>query len=166
MRKRSVRWVALVLVLGAAACSPGACAERAVEEAIEAETGGEADVDADSGTVTLRGEAGEVTFAGSEDGIELPEDFPAAIPIYPDALAIQYVSTADGVQAGFQVDAPVGDVRDWYAEQLEEKGWEIQMNAATPDGGMLAAELEGESLSLMLGSDENETTIIVTLSRS
>lgn len=165
MRKRSIRWLALVVFVGMAACSPGACAERVVEEAIEAETGGEADVDANSGTVTLRGEEGAVTFAGSDGGVELPDDFPDTIPVYPDALAIQYVSTGDGVQAGFRVDAAVGDVRDWYLEQLEDKGWEIQMNAVTPDGGMLAAELEGETLSLMMGSEENETTIIVTLAR-
>jgi len=166
MRKQSFRWTVLVLVAGVAACSPGACAQNMVEEAIEAETGGEVDLDADSGTVTLRGEDGdEITFSGSEDGIELPSDFPSAIPIYPDAQAIQYAKIGDAVQAGFQIDAAVGDVRDWYVGQLEEQDWVIQMNAITPAGGLMVAELEGETLSIMLAPEEDQTAIMITLGR-
>jgi len=166
MRKRSLRWLALTLVLGVAACSPGACAQNALEEAIEAETGGEVDLDADSGTVTLRGEDGdEFTFSGNEDGIELPGDFPSAIPIYPDAQAIQYAKIGDAVQAGFQIDATVADVRDWYVEQLEAQDWVIQMNAITPDGGLMMATLEEETLSVMLATEDDQTTIMITLAR-
>ena len=147
-----------------AVLSLAACAERAVEEAIEAETGGEVDVDADAGTLTVRGEEGEeMTFAGDEGGIELPDDFPSAIPIYPDAVPMQYADVGDAVNAGFTVDAPLNEVRDWYLEQLEDKGWNIEINMFTADGGMITAGLEGQSLSLMLGTDDGETTIIVTM---
>ena len=135
-----------------------------LEEAIEAETGGEIDLDVDSGTVTIRGKDGEaITFAGDEGGIELPDDFPSTIPVYPDARAIQYVNMGDAVQAGFQVEAALNDVRDWYVEQLES--WDMQMNVVTPDGGLMAAELEGETLSIILGTEGTETTIIITLTR-
>jgi len=137
-----------------------------VEEAIEAETGGEIDLDVDSGTVTLRGKDGdEFTFSGNEDGIELPGDFPSAIPVYPDAQAIQYAKIGDAVQAGFQIDAAVADVRDWYVAQLEDQDWVIQMNAITPDGGLMVAELEGETLSIMLATGGDQTTIMITLAR-
>lgn len=164
MRPRSACWISLFLVLGLAACNPG---ERAMEAAIEAQTGADVDLDAESGTVTLRGEEGEeMTFSADETGIELPDDFPSAIPVYPDARAVQYANMGEGVQAAFQVAAAANDVRDWYIEQLEDGGWEIQMNTITPDGGMMLAELEGQTLSVMLGAEEDETTIIVTLSRN
>ena len=167
MRKRSVRWVALVLALGVTACSPGATAERMLEEAIEAETGGEIDLDVDSGTVTIRGKDGEaITFAGDEGRIELPDDFPSTIPVYPDAQAIQYTNMGNVMRAGFLVDEAATDVRNWYVEQLEDQGWEIQTNVATPDYMLISAELEGETLSLMLGVAENEpTTIVISLTR-
>lgn len=166
MRKQSLRWPALLLVLGMAACNPGACVQNMVEEAIEAETGVEVDLDADSGAVTFRGGDGDTfTFSGNEDGIELPGDFPSAIPVYPDAQAIQYAKIGDAVQAGFQIDAAVADVRDWYVAQLEDQDWVIQMNAITPDGGLMVAELEGETLSIMLATDGDQTTIMITLAR-
>ena len=164
MRLRSACWISLFLVLGLAACSPG---ERAMEEAIEAQTGVDADVDAESGTVTLRGDEGEeMTFTADEAGIELPDDFPSAIPVYPEARAVQYSEMGEGVQATFQVDATLAEVRDWYVEQLEDGGWEIQMNTIMQDGGMMSAEREEESLSLILGAEEEGTMIIITLSKN
>jgi len=137
-----------------------------MEAAIEAQTGADVDLDAESGTVTLRGEEGEeMTFTADEGGIELPDDFPSAIPVYPDARAVQYSSMGEGVQAGFQTAAALNDVRDWYVEQLEDGGWELQINTTMPDGGMMTAELEGEALSVILGAEEGGTMIIVTLSR-
>ena len=167
MRTRWALRLMILAVVGVMALSLAACGERAVEEAIEADTGLEADVDAEAGTVTLRGEEGEeLAFASGEGGIELPDDFPSEIPIYPDARPIQYADVGDGVQAGFKVDAELGDVRDWYVEQLEDKGWDIEINMATADGGMISAALDDQSLSLMLGTDEGETMIIVTMGQN
>jgi len=170
MRRQVLQQLAIVFVAGVVVCGVAACggtAEEATEAAIEAEAGGDVNVDADAGTLTIRGEDGEeMAFTGGADGVELPEDFPSTIPIYPDAQAMQYATMGDTVQAGFQVDAPLNDVRDWYIEQLEDNDWEIQMNMAVADGSMISAELDGQSLSLILGEDDGETTIIVTLGES
>ena len=167
MRTRQATRLALIAVIGVAALGLMACAERAVEEALEAEAGGNVDVDAEAGTLTVRGDEGEeLAFAGGEGGIELPDDFPSAIPIYPDALPVQYARVGEGVQAGFTVQAPLDEVHDWYIEQLEDKGWNIEMNMSVADGSMVSAGLEGQAMSLMLGSEGGETTIIITMGES
>jgi len=166
MRRRPLRWLALAVVLGVAGCNPGACAQNMVEEAIEAETGGEVDIDADAGTVTLRGDDGEVlTITSDEDGIELPSDFPENIPVYPGAQATQYASMGDTVQAGFNVADAITTVRDWYVEQLGDAGWTIQMNAIVPDGGLMVAELDGEALSLTMTAEDGATMLLIILGR-
>jgi hypothetical protein len=166
MQRQSLRWVSLALVLGVAACNPGGGAQDMVEEAIEAETGGEVDLDAEEGTVTLRGEDGdEMTFTSNEEGIELPDDFPSHVPVHPDARPTQYASIAGAVQAGFRIDAALTDVRDWYVEQLEEGDWTVQMNAVMSEGGLLVAELGDETLSLMMSAEEGETMLMITLGR-
>lgn len=163
MTKQSLRWFALALVLGAAACSPGACAQNMVEDAIEADTGAEVNLDAEDGTVTLRGKDGEqMTFSSNEDGVELPSDFPSNIPVYPDARATEYLNTGGGVQVAFQISASMTDVRDWYIEQLKEGDWTIGMNAVTSEGGIMVAEQGDESLSLIFGAEDDETTLIIT----
>lgn len=166
MKERPLRWLTLVFVLAIAACSPGACAQNMVEEAIEAETGAEVDLDAEGGTVTLRDKDGdEVTFSSNEGGIELPSDFPSNIPIHPNARATEYFDSGAGVQVGFQITAPLTDVRDWYLDQLKDGDWTVGMNAVMPDGGVLLAEHGDESLSLMFGAEADETTLIITSSR-
>lgn len=166
MERQSVRWRALALVLGLAACNPSGSAENMVEEAIEAKTGADVELNAEGDSVTLRGEDGEeMTFTSNAEGIELPSDFPSNVPVYPDARATEYLSADDGIQAGFQIAASMIEVRDWYVEQLKKEEWTIQMNAVMSEGGLLTAEHADQSLQLMFAEEDGETVLIMTLGR-
>jgi hypothetical protein len=162
----SIRLQALLLVCALAACSPQSCSERIAEEAIEAETGAEVDIDAEGNTVTISGPEGvQLQMAGGEGAIDLPDDFPAVVPIYPGAVPVTFLRIAsEGIQATFQTDAAAGAVQTWYMEQLKEQGWEVQMNTTTPEGGMLMAQIEEDSLMVAVSGseEESETTFALT----
>jgi hypothetical protein len=163
----SVRWPLLFSVCVLAACSPQSCSERiaeeAIEEAIEAETGAQVDIDAEGNEVTIRGpEGAELQMAGG-DAIELPDDFPSAVPLYPGAVPVSFLRLgSEGIQATFQTEATASTVQNWYQEQLTDQGWEVQMNTTTPEGSMLMTEREGNTLVISVsGTGESETTLVV-----
>ncbi len=159
MCKPSVRWLALVLVVGVAACSPGACAERMVEEAIEAETGAEVDVDAESGTMSVTGPDGETMQVG--ESVSLPENLPSFIPIYPDSVPRMVMNMGGVMQITLEVDETASEVVSWYRNQLEANGFEIQSEMAGPMGTVFAAENGDGSLGLTIMEipDDNLTAI-------
>src|SRR5262245_23285061 len=76
-----------ILTIAFAACTLVACGkspgERAAEAAIEASTGQKANVDADSGTITMQSKESEVKIAGGE-GAKLPATFPKDVYLPKD----------------------------------------------------------------------------------
>jgi len=166
MCKPSVRWLALVLVVGVAACNPGACAERMVEEAIEAETGGEVNVDAESGALSVTGPEGQTMQVG--ESVPLPEDLPSFIPIYPDSTTRLAMNMGGAMQIALEVDATSSEVVSWYRTQLEANGFQIQSEMASPMGTVFAAEHDDGTLGLTIMEvpDDNLTAINLTWERS
>jgi len=76
--------LALLALYAVAGCNKIAekAGEAAVEKMIEAETGGDVDMDIDGGKVTFKDEDGTVTSVVGE-GAKMPENWPAALPQYP-----------------------------------------------------------------------------------
>ena len=161
MCKPSVRWLALVLVVGAAACSPGACAERMVEEAIEAETGGEVSLDSESGALSVSGPDGETMQVG--ENVPLPEDIPSFIPIYPDSVPRMVINTGEGMQITLEVGETASAVVSWYRNQLEANGFELRSDMASPMGTVLASERGEGTLGLTIMEIPNENLTAITL---
>ena len=161
MCKPSVRWLALVLVVGVAACSPGACAERMVEEAIEAETGGEVDLDSESGALSVSGPDGETMQVG--ESVPLPEDLPSFIPIYPDSVPRMVINTGEGMQITLEVDETASAVVAWYRNQLEANGFEIRSDMVGPMGTVLACERGDGTLGLTIMEIPNDNLTAINL---
>lgn len=86
------------LLMGATGCSNPV--EDLVEQAVEDASGGEIDIDSDSGTVEIETEDGSAQYG---EGVELPSDFPSAVPLPGGALIAATVSegtyalTYDGI---------------------------------------------------------------------
>ena len=99
---------------------------------------GEGDVDVDLG-----GEDG-VTVISSPDGemvigaSELPDDFPAAVPV-PTGLSVQSATSMDGgsgtayIVTGSVSDEPAA-ATDAYLGAMEAAGFTVQSKTETPDG--------------------------------
>jgi hypothetical protein len=161
MCKPSVRWLALVLVVGVAACSPGACAERMVEEAIEAETGGEVDLDSEGGELSVAGPDGETVQVG--ESVPLPEDLPSFIPVYPESVPRMVISTGEGTQISLEVADAASAVVAWYRNQLETNGFEIRSDMASPMGTVLACERGDGTLGVTVMEIPGDNRTVITL---
>lgn len=101
-----------VLVLALAGC--GAIAEqvteKAIEEGIEAEGGGDVDLDFDGENGSLSVESSEGSFSVGTDQ-DVPDDFPADVPLPEDATVVMSMNFDDGTDAGFNLTLEsAGDV--------------------------------------------------------
>ena len=72
-------------------------AEEAAEQAIEAQGGGDVEIDAEGGEFSVEGEDGSEFSVGSD---ELPDDFPADVPIPEGAHCRELIDGEDRWQSG------------------------------------------------------------------
>jgi len=94
------------------------------------------------------------------DTIELPDAFPADVPLHPDASPVRYVSSQkSGTMTVMVVDESPDAARDYYTSALENEGWTIDMDGASSDLLMLSASKRGRTLAVAIAEDDSATTI-------
>ncbi|MEE9414650.1 MAG: hypothetical protein V3V01_05145 [Acidimicrobiales bacterium] len=161
---------ALLALLALSGCGKivEAASERAIEAAIEAETGEDIDLDLDfddDGSFKIEADGETIEFdvgdetleiTGSDDGGEsnftmgegLPEDWPSSVPV-PDGTVVAGSSiNADGERLWTVSTTPddVIDSFDSYIAQLEKAGYEVTSNSNYSSDGTTnkSALLTGE----------------------
>ncbi|MFO0680344.1 MAG: hypothetical protein U0169_27720 [Polyangiaceae bacterium] len=91
-------------------------AEKAAEKAIESQTGGEANLDAKNGSLTIKGKDGaEATVTGGGNA-KIPENFPKTIPIYKGSKVTASMSSKQGNKAFTMVTLGTSDDPDTVAK--------------------------------------------------
>jgi hypothetical protein len=159
-------------------------AEEAIERAIEEESGEEVDIDLDEGEVTIQSDDGEVNISADDDtveiksdegeatfgsGADIPEGFPAEVPIYGNMDIVSSMTASDDGGTHYTVSGSSEDsvdvIKEWYEAQLA--GWEItgQFSMDTDDGktASINAMSNNNELSLLMAEDEDGTMVIIGL---
>jgi hypothetical protein len=146
------RRVALLGVTVAAVVALGACgatsdpAEDAVEQALETELGGDAQVDVDGDSLTVDTGDGTLT-AGSG---EVPADFPSAVPLVDGEVAFaQRSESPESTGWTVQISTPAvpDDVVDKLTRALPEAGFTVE---PVPGQGGTTLLAEGNGLSVLV----------------
>jgi hypothetical protein len=100
----------------------------------------------------------------------LPQNFPADIPIYPQARVVTVVARGGGVAIWETTDA-LATVQQWYTQKMGERGWQV---TAAPGMGpawigdprvTVIGKDWGRRLSIGLGQNAGKTNIIATWHR-
>jgi len=156
--KRTALSVALLLCLVVFAATAGGCqlvAQKATEGALETATGGAVKVNGDS--VTIKGENGEATVSNET---KIPADFPASVPLRDDGSVQAVITTkVDGgtaYMANIKFKVPQAELLTWYKSEFEKAGWKIVSTVTTGEGGMITAEKDGLSVSIVTGAESSE----------
>lgn len=103
----------------------------------------------------------------SEDGegIELPSDFPADIPIYPSSVPTQYISSgANGTMTVFETDESPDSTRRHLSNALTNEGWSIIADMSDREVTIMTAEKNGRQISVTILID-GDTTKITTFQK-
>lgn len=134
--------------------------EKMVENMIEGASGGNADVDMATGKMKVQ--TSEGTF---EMGGDLPSDWPKDAPVYAGAT-VQYSGTANpatGESGGralvMMTSDSAADVKAFYEKELTANGWAMQGDMQGGGTIILSATKEGSTLSLLIATAGNQTSI-------
>jgi hypothetical protein len=143
-----VAWIAVaaIAVVGAAGCSGEDLAERVVENRLEAESGGDVDIDLDDGNIRIESDEGTFEMNADGDGNISIEGSGAEGNISIDSEdGVTVIESDDGTATISQTGAGVPD--DFPASVPLPEGFEPQFSQSmsTPegDGWILGGEMDG-----------------------
>ncbi len=163
----AVAALALAVLLGACTSpwqkTAEKSAENMAEKAIEDSSGGQADVDinSESGSISVNTDQGSMQTG---QNITLPEEFPDDVYVFEGKLAaVIQDNENNGYSLTIQTDSPIKDIYAAYEENLTENGWEITAKMDFGTTATMAAEKDKRSVSVAIGSGDEENTIIVTV---
>jgi hypothetical protein len=89
----------------------------------------EMDPDGKGMHLTATNPEGKKFTASIGDEVDIPEEFPKDVPIFPGATPMASMSAADeGMIVTFKSDEDQQDILDFYQSNLENDGWEILEN--------------------------------------
>jgi hypothetical protein len=166
MSRRTITVVALVTLLAVAVLMSG-CAQilgQAAKGAVESATG--VKVDASGNSVSVQGSDG--SSMSSTQG-EIPEGFPADMPVYePGTVTTGIVTVASGGKTfmlGIDTEDAAADVFSWYETELAGKDWVLKTTMKTEDGGLLSGEKGSTvfTVAVTAASSGEKTGIAITV---
>jgi hypothetical protein len=151
--------------------SEEAATEAYLEKSIEAQGGGEVDVEmGEDGTaykIKSETEEGTVEFSAGGD-VAIPEGFPKDVPLHEAFKASFANATAEQEQFSLQgiVPAPLDEMTKFYTGQAAEQGWK-QEQEMTTNGEMstFIYTKEGRTLSVVLVKEDANTNLTLSVGR-
>ena len=164
MLKRTLVCLALVIAIAAiAGCgkkqSDEKLAERMTEEMLEQASGQKTDVDMKDGDITIKTETGEVKMVATS---QWPADMFDVVPRFEYGTIERVTSGLEEGMQKFNIwykDVP-DDASDKYLEQLKAAGFESQLMAMGPQGGMLSGQKGNVAIQFMHGKQDKTGVLI------
>jgi len=156
--------LAVAVVAGCRKKSQEQAMNKAIEKAIEKQSGGKAKVDLSKGQMTFKDKEGQVTVSQG-GGAQLPDGFPKDVLIHKGA-AITIASKQPNV---FSVVLTSKDdkskIVDAYKSSLKSQGWEEASSMDMGDVTTFEYKKEKENRTLVVNvtkeSDKTQITLIV-----
>jgi len=133
--------------------------EKIMEKAIETQTGGKVDVNADKGEMNIKTDQGELNLSQGQ-GAKLPDNFPSDIFVYDDRDVIMSGTGAMGTgtfNLNYLTPIAVSQAFDKYKTEMEAKGWKktYEMSLEGGKSNMLNFEKGDSQVSITVGQHED-----------
>lgn len=167
MRYLSLVSVVSVLILAGGGCTQN-IAERAVnkviENKIESETGHDADVDINDGSIKFTDESGATGEFGGN--VKLGSDFPSDVPM-PDGINIMGVaSSPEATWVTYTSNQSVTELGAWYEVKLLADGFTKQGYFSTGASSSWAFKKGGVGISIVATDTDDTDVTQVMVTRS
>jgi hypothetical protein len=119
----------------------------------------------DDQEVVFKSQTGEeVHFAGGDNPVASPAEFPADVAIYPKATVTRWSKGNGGISARLKTADSVQDVEAFYKKRLRKDGWKLDETVKVPH--FLKATKQGRALSVDISTQSGGTTIDLTVANS
>ena len=165
--KRLAAVAAILAPLGLAGCglsqtSGEKVAEKYMEKALESAGGGDVDVDAASGKVTIKSEDGQAEFSGGE-GVKLPDVFPDNLVLADDAKIIMASKVGSGYSVAYITDETQAQMFTRYKNELVADGWKKTMEMDAGEVQLANFAQDRTTLSATIGQNNSKEESYQTL---
>lgn len=139
--------------------------EKVAEGIIEKATGGKANIDVDSGNVTVKTNDGSFST-----GTSIPADWPKDAPVYPGAtVSYSGSSNPQTGETGFGAVLATKDnaqkVKDYYAKELASQGWTVETTYNANESSVLSATKDTRTFVVTTSQSDEMTTITLAVSQ-
>lgn len=157
--KKTLLFVALLSVVVVLTGCGRRLTDRALERAIEQETGGVADIDFNGDNWTATTDEGTVAVGAN---VGLPADFPSDIYV-PDGQVVMAVAdmAQNAVSTTIQTNMSSSDVIEKYKSELAEQGWTITTTANYGGVMMIGAGKDDRALTVSVTGGDGLTTVSI-----
>lgn len=136
--------------------------EKAVETALEAASGGKADVDVSKGgeKVSIKTDEGSLTIGGGS----VPKNWPSDITVYKGSKVTGSAETDEGLSLMLETSDSVEKVYNFYKSDLPNKGWNIITDATYGGSSMLQGEKSGKAVMLSVSKNQDNSKTLIAIS--
>lgn len=169
--------VAAISLMGLG-CNPFQAAQEKMEQKVADSIAGGVLSKATGGNVNLDTEKGQMKFKDNKTGstvsigenMEIPEDFPKDVPVYPGAKAnsIMTSTTEKTANATLTSGDDAVKITKWYEEKFKGEGWTEENSSTINDVEVREYSKDQVKITLSIwpNKDEGKTGSFITLSRS
>ena len=162
MTKYFISLICLVILLPGCSNNMG---EKAVENAIEKETGANADVDLSDKGMNIRGETEDGEFSiSSGENAKVPDNFPSDILIYKPSKVSTSMNTPQGQSLTLATTDNAQKVLETYKKEMTSKGWAEQTSMTSGSMSMLVYGKEDRTVHVHITPSDDQTAIMLIAS--
>ncbi len=105
--------------------------------------------------------AGKKFQASIGDEVEIPDEFPEDVPIFPGSRPMASMSAPDGFIVTFKSSETQQDIFDFYQSSLVESGWEILDEPVFRSPLSLDAVKENRKISVVVAGTKGDSRVSV-----
>jgi hypothetical protein len=143
--------------------------EESVEPKLETFT-----IETEEGAFQVEADEEGIRISGEEEGggavagqfgeaVEIPDQFPTDVPLYPDAKVVAAMMTEGQGMLTLRTGDDPDQVADFLRKQFEEEGWSFGSELDLMGQQMLAFEKGDRIGAVQISREESETTIVLTV---
>ena len=148
--------------------SPQQANEKVAEDTAEEELGVTTGEDGQISTTRRSGKS--ETEEETVVSMEIPDDWPSSVPILSE-VNIEYVDTKEEQNekivstVTFTTTESVEDINNFYLKELDENGWEVEIQTDTGNGSVITAKQgRDETVSVFItGINNRETSVTLSV---
>lgn len=142
--------------------------ENLIEAAIKSETGGQANVNVDDGSVTVTSDDGTISFGG---GTSLPNGFPTNVPTPDNATLTGSFSGTEDEKTTYSLVYTVTQntttASEAYQTELKNAGFTVTSSGSASTGGSSYSGFEATkdttNINVAVAGDTQQTTLTIVV---
>lgn len=137
-------------------------AEKMAEMAIQAQTGGKANVDINGEKVSIQSKEGSMDFSAGGDAT-IPEDFPADVYVDRGAKVLMSMRNPTGFVLNLQTSEAVEVVAQTYRREMGGQGWAEEGDINMGGQRVLMFKKDDRRASVSVARQDDATQVMLSL---